>query len=50
MTVLVVEQNARLALAVADYAYVLEAGTISLSGDAEQIQQEEAVQRAYLGV
>ena len=50
VTVLVVEQNARLALAVADYAYVLEAGTISLSGDAEQIQQEEAVQRAYLGV
>jgi branched-chain amino acid transport system ATP-binding protein len=50
VTVLVVEQNARLALAVADHAYVLEAGTISLSGDAEQIQQEEAVQRAYLGV
>jgi branched-chain amino acid transport system ATP-binding protein len=50
VTVLVVEQNARLALAVANHAYVLEAGTISLSGDAKLIQEEEAVQRAYLGV
>ena len=49
-TVLIVEQNARLALRLADYAYVLEAGSIVLSGDAETVGGEEAVQRAYLGV
>jgi branched-chain amino acid transport system ATP-binding protein len=48
-TVLLVEQNAKLALRLADYAYVLEAGCIVVSGDAEQIKQEQAVQRAYLG-
>jgi branched-chain amino acid transport system ATP-binding protein len=50
VTVLLVEQNAKLALRVADYAYVLEAGTISLSGEAGQVQADEAVQRAYLGI
>jgi branched-chain amino acid transport system ATP-binding protein len=48
-TVLLVEQNAMLALRLADYAYVLEAGCIVLSGAAEQMKQEQAVQRTYLG-
>ncbi len=50
VTMLLVEQNAKLALALADYAYVLEAGRIVLSGEAEKIEDEEAVQHAYLGV
>jgi len=50
VTVLLVEQNAKLALGLADYAYVLEAGTIALSGEAERLQREEAVQDAYLGL
>jgi branched-chain amino acid transport system ATP-binding protein len=48
-TVLLVEQNAKLALRLADYAYVLEAGSIVLSGEADEIKEEEAVQRTYLG-
>jgi branched-chain amino acid transport system ATP-binding protein len=50
VTVLLVEQNAKLALQIADYAYVLEAGSIVLSGEADRIGEEEAIQRAYLGV
>jgi branched-chain amino acid transport system ATP-binding protein len=50
VTMLLVEQNAKLALALADYAYVLEAGRIVLSGEAEQVKDDEAVQHAYLGV
>jgi branched-chain amino acid transport system ATP-binding protein len=49
MTVLLVEQNANLALRLADYAYVLEGGRIELSGDAEHMREEEAVRHAYLG-
>jgi branched-chain amino acid transport system ATP-binding protein len=49
-TVLLVEQNANLALRVADYAYVLEAGRIVLSGEAEGMKEQEAVRDAYLGV
>ncbi len=49
MTVLLVEQNARLALGLADYAYVLEAGCIVLSGEAKQMKEEQAVQQTYLG-
>jgi branched-chain amino acid transport system ATP-binding protein len=49
MTLLLVEQNANLALRLADYAYVLEGGRIELSGDAEDIREEEAVRHAYLG-
>jgi branched-chain amino acid transport system ATP-binding protein len=49
-TVLVVEQNANLALAVADRGYVLETGSIVLSGTAEELRHDEAVRRAYLGV
>jgi branched-chain amino acid transport system ATP-binding protein len=48
-TVLLVEQNAKLALALADFAYVLEAGAVVISGEAERIRGEEAVQRTYLG-
>ena len=48
-TMLVVEQNANLVLAMADYAYVLEAGRIVLDGDAERIKGEDAVRHAYLG-
>ena len=46
---LVVEQNATLALALADSAYVLETGRIAMAGTAEEIRRDEAVRRAYLG-
>ena len=49
MTMLIVEQNANLALAVASHAYVLEAGTIAISGEPEELSGDEAVRRAYLG-
>jgi branched-chain amino acid transport system ATP-binding protein len=49
MTVLVVEQNANLALEIADRGYVLEAGTIAISGSAEDLQADESVRKAYLG-
>jgi branched-chain amino acid transport system ATP-binding protein len=49
VTVLLVEQNAQLALQLAEYAYVLEAGSIALSGPSERIREEEAVRHAYLG-
>jgi branched-chain amino acid transport system ATP-binding protein len=49
MTMLIVEQNANLALAIADRAYVLEAGQIVLSGTAQELQEDDAVRRAYLG-
>ncbi len=48
-TMLVVEQNANLALDIADRGYVLETGTIAISGTAEELRTDEAVQRAYLG-
>lgn len=48
-TVLLVEQNAKKALSIADRAYVLETGTISLSGDADKLMNDEAVKKAYLG-
>jgi branched-chain amino acid transport system ATP-binding protein len=48
-TVLLVEQNANLALDIADHAYVLEAGEIVTSGPADQIRADEGVRRAYLG-
>jgi branched-chain amino acid transport system ATP-binding protein len=47
--VLLVEQNARQALAIADRAYVLETGTIVLSGKASLLAQDQRVQKAYLG-
>ena len=48
-TVLLVEQNAMGALAVAERAYVLETGRIVLSGKAEELMEHDEVQRAYLG-
>jgi branched-chain amino acid transport system ATP-binding protein len=49
LTMLVVEQNANLALEMADYGYVIESGHITLSGPAEQLKNDPAVQEAYLG-
>jgi branched-chain amino acid transport system ATP-binding protein len=49
VAVLVVEQNARQALAVADRAYVLETGRVALEGKASDLAADERVQRAYLG-
>ncbi len=48
-TILLVEQNAQMALSIADRAYVLETGTMSLSGSASELLHDERVQRAYLG-
>lgn len=48
-TVLLVEQNAKKALAIADRAYVLETGNIVLSGDAEELMNNDSVKKAYLG-
>lgn len=48
-TVLLVEQNAKKALSIADRAYVLETGSITLSGKAEDLLNDESVQKAYLG-
>ena len=48
-TVLLVEQNANKALAIADRAYVLETGTISLEGKADVLMNDESVKKAYLG-
>ena len=48
-TILLVEQNARMALSVADRAYVLETGTVSMSGSAKELLTDERVQKAYLG-
>lgn len=49
VTVLLVEQNALAALEIADYGYVLESGTLSLQGPAEQLLDDESVAAAYLG-
>lgn len=48
-SILLVEQNANQALAVAHRAYVLETGTITLSGDADELKSNPDVQKAYLG-
>ena len=48
-TVLLVEQNAKKALSIANRAYVLETGTISLSGNASELMGNEQVKKAYLG-
>ena len=48
-TILLVEQNARKALQVADYGYVMERGTIAISGNAQELLQMPEVQRTYLG-
>ena len=48
-TVLLVEQNAKKALSMSDRAYVLETGTITMSGKAKDLLEDEAVKKAYLG-
>ena len=48
-TVLLVEQNAKKALAIANRAYVLETGKISLTGDAKELMNDASVKKAYLG-
>jgi branched-chain amino acid transport system ATP-binding protein len=49
VAILVVEQNAALALDLADHAYLLETGRIVLSGSAEKIRNDDSVRRSYLG-
>ena len=44
-----VEQNAQMALSIADRAYVLETGKISLSGPADELLHNDSVRKAYLG-
>ncbi len=48
-TILLVEQNAHMALSIAHKAYVLETGRITLSGTAKELSESEAVRKAYLG-
>ena len=48
-TVLLVEQNAKKALAIADRAYVLETGKISLDGNAKDLLNDDSIKKAYLG-
>ena len=48
-TMLIVEQNAQIALGMADRGYVLEAGEIVAEGKAENLINDEAIKRAYLG-
>ena len=49
LTVLVVEQNAAIALEVASYAYVLEVGKVAVSGPSEELARNEYVRKSYLG-
>lgn len=49
-TILLVEQNANMALDVSDYAYVLETGEISTEGSAKELKRNDEVRRSYLGV
>ena len=48
-SILVVEQNANLALSIADMAYLLETGRIVISGPADEISRDESIRRSYLG-
>ena len=49
MTILLVEQNAAMALELADHAYLMETGALVLSGPAAAVKSDEAVRRSYLG-
>jgi branched-chain amino acid transport system ATP-binding protein len=49
VSVLLVEQNASLALGLADHAYLMETGTVVMSGPADELRQNDAIRRAYLG-
>ena len=48
-SILLIEQNANMALSIAHRAYVMETGTITLSGDAQQLKNDDKVRKAYLG-
>jgi branched-chain amino acid transport system ATP-binding protein len=48
-TILLVEQNAKVALSLADYGYVLETGQIVIEGEAETLRKDESIIKAYLG-
>ena len=48
-TILLVEQNAKMALKISDRAYVLETGKISLEGEAKKLAQNSRIKQAYLG-
>lgn len=50
ITMLVVEQNVQMALAVSDYAYVMNNGKIEIEGPAKQVREMESVRKAYLGL
>ncbi len=50
MTILLVEQNVQLALAISDYGYVLVEGKISMEGDARKLARDQHVREAYLGL
>lgn len=50
ITVLLIEQNARQAMGLSDYTYVLENGKVKLEGNSEALMKDEGVQKAYLGV
>jgi branched-chain amino acid transport system ATP-binding protein len=50
VSILLVEQNARIALSVADYAYVMENGRVVLDGTASQLAENEDVKEFYLGL
>lgn len=49
VTILLVEQNAKVALKLADHGYVIETGKIVIKGDAKTLQQDESIVKAYLG-
>ena len=49
MTILLVEQNAKMALSISNRAYVLETGKIVMSGDAGKLLDDDRVKKAYLG-
>ncbi len=49
ITILLVEQNAKMALSIADRAYVLETGVIKMSGPAKELAMDERIKKAYLG-
>ncbi len=49
VTVFLVEQNAKMALSISDHAYVMETGSIVLSGSGKELSESEQVQKAYLG-
>jgi branched-chain amino acid transport system ATP-binding protein len=49
LTILLIEQNALAALKIADYAYVIETGSVVLSGKGDELLHSEAVRKAYLG-